>query len=285
MYDRFSLVTNRIPSEQYYISAVPDYVTITYSCIIFTDYVEQNNKLVEAIEFASDAYWGDPKRWKFKARIDSFTTTTLLEEGTDRAAKSTFNIILNGYIIPDTINKDLATASNKFYTTSQIVFGLETIDTDGVVTNVDELRFANKPAAGNSGGATSFIGGGINVTNIYNQADPVVTNYLSLNAVVSGSNLTGSYTTIYPNGLIDGTSTITILNYNTSSIPADITDPGIMKFNFYINGLYLEPQAIVSVVNSGYNVVVTVNNQAANFIQPLDSGDEVIGNGKFVSTI
>jgi hypothetical protein len=58
-----------------------------------------------------------------------------------------------------------------------------------------------------------------------------------------------------------------------------------MKFNFYVNGLYLEPQAIVSVVNSGYNVVVTVNNQAANFIQPLDSGDEVIGNGKFVAII
>jgi hypothetical protein len=285
VYDKFSLVTNRIPSEQYYISAVPDYVTITYSCIIFTDYVEQNNKLVEAIEFASDAYWGDPQRWKFKARIDSFATTTLLEEGTDRAAKSTFNITLNGYIIPDTINKDLATASNKFYTTSQIVFGLETIDTDGVVTNVDELRFANKPAAGNSGGATSFIGGGINVTNIYNQADPVITNYLSLNVVVSGSNLTGSYTTTYPSGLINGTSTITILNYNTSSIPTGITDPGIMKFNFYVNGLYLEPQAIVSVVNSGYNVVVTVNNEAANFTQPLDSGDEVIGNGKFVAII
>jgi hypothetical protein len=58
-----------------------------------------------------------------------------------------------------------------------------------------------------------------------------------------------------------------------------------MKFNFYVNGLYLEPQAITSVVNSGYNVVVTVNNEAANFTQPLDSGDEVIGNGKFVAII
>ncbi len=142
-YDRFSVVNNRIPSEQYYISTVPDYVTLTYSCVIFTDYVEQNNKLVEAINFASDSYWGDLNRWKFKARIDSFTTTTLLEQGEDRAARSTFNLILNGYIIPNTVNKDLAVARSKFYTTSQVVFNLEVIDSGGTITNIDEMKFAN----------------------------------------------------------------------------------------------------------------------------------------------
>jgi hypothetical protein len=125
-YDNFDILNNRKPSEQYYISVVPDYVTITYSCIIFTDFVEQNNKLVEAINFASDAYWGDPARYKFRSMIDSFTTTTLLEEGTDRAAKSTFTIKVNGYIIPNTVNKDMAVARSKFYTKSQVVFTMET---------------------------------------------------------------------------------------------------------------------------------------------------------------
>ena len=125
-YDNFDILNNRKPSEQYYISVVPDYVTITYSCIIFTDFVEQNNKLVEAVEYASDSYWGDPNRWKFRASIDSITTATLLEEGTDRAAKSNFSIKLHGYLIPDTVNKTLATARSKFYTTSQAVFDIET---------------------------------------------------------------------------------------------------------------------------------------------------------------
>jgi hypothetical protein len=125
-YDRFDIINNRIPSEQYYITSTPDYLTLTYNCIIFTDFIEQNNKLVEAVEFASDAYWGDPARWKFRAAIDSFATTTLLEEGTDRAAKSTFTIKVNGYIIPNTVNKDLATARSKFYTTSQVIFDIET---------------------------------------------------------------------------------------------------------------------------------------------------------------
>jgi hypothetical protein len=126
-YDRFDIINNRIPSEQYYITATPDYVTLTYNCIIFTDFVEQNNKLVEAINFASDAYWGDPARFKFRSMIDSFTTTTLLEEGTDRAAKSSFTIKVNGYIIPNTVNKDMATARSKFYTKSQVVFTMETV--------------------------------------------------------------------------------------------------------------------------------------------------------------
>jgi len=125
-YDAFSVLNNREPSEQYYITSTPDYVTLTYNCVIFTDFVEQNNKLVEAIEFASDSYWGDPARYKFRAAIDSFATTTLLEEGTDRAAKSTFTIKVNGYIIPNTVNKDIATARSKFYTTSQLVFTTET---------------------------------------------------------------------------------------------------------------------------------------------------------------
>jgi hypothetical protein len=125
-YDVFDVINNRIPSEKYYLTAVPDYLTLTYNCIIFTDYVEQNNKLVEAIEFASDAYWGDPSRWKFRAMIDSFATTTILNEGEDRAAKTTFSIKVNGYLIPNTVNADMAAISNKFYTKSQVIFTFET---------------------------------------------------------------------------------------------------------------------------------------------------------------
>ena len=125
-YDRFDILNNRVPSKQYYVTVVPDYVTLTYNCIIFTDFVEQNNKLVEAIGYASDSYWGDPARWKFRASIDSFATTTLLENNTDRAAKSTFSLKVQGYIIPDTVNKDMATARSKFYTTAQVVFDIET---------------------------------------------------------------------------------------------------------------------------------------------------------------
>ena len=125
-YDRFSILNNTIPQVETQGVIIPDYVTINYECIIFTDYVEQMNNLVEAINFASDSYWGDPERFKFRARIDNFSTVTEINQGEDRAVKSTFNIILNGYIIPNTINKDLVNPS-KNYSKSKIVFRTEVV--------------------------------------------------------------------------------------------------------------------------------------------------------------
>ena len=69
--------------------------------------MEQLNKIIEACEYASDAYWGNPERYQFRAFIDSFTTATELTTNKDRLVKGTFNIRLRGYIIPDTIQKDL----------------------------------------------------------------------------------------------------------------------------------------------------------------------------------
>lgn len=127
IYDNFYVMNNQKPQEEWMLAVIPDYVTITYSCIIFTDYVEQMNKLVEAINFASNAYWGDPQKFQFKTRIDTFTTQTLLEEGNDRAVKSTFNLILNGYLIPDSINAEIAKMANKFHNFTKVIFSPELV--------------------------------------------------------------------------------------------------------------------------------------------------------------
>jgi hypothetical protein len=128
-YDRFSVVTNRQPSKEYYMSVIPDYVTLTYSCIVFTDYIEQINPIIEAINFASDSYWGDFSRFKFRARIDQFSTVTEVTTADGRAVKSTFNVVLNGYVIPNTINKQVASA-NLYYSPAQTIFGMETTTED-----------------------------------------------------------------------------------------------------------------------------------------------------------
>ena len=70
-YSNFNVLNNRVPTKQFIANVLPDYVNITYSCIIQTYYVEQLNKIVEAINYASDSYWGDPERFKFRAMIDS----------------------------------------------------------------------------------------------------------------------------------------------------------------------------------------------------------------------
>tara|TARA_X000001316_G_C922127_1_gene36965 strand:- start:364 stop:1218 length:855 start_codon:yes stop_codon:yes gene_type:complete len=123
-YDRFGILNNRKPVEEYYAVAIPDYVNIVYSCIIFTDYLEQNNKLIEAINFASDSYWGDPSKFRFRAMIDNYNTVTEVVQGNERTNKTEFQINLLGHIITDTINTQ-AYNSKKLYSKAAVKFTAE----------------------------------------------------------------------------------------------------------------------------------------------------------------
>ncbi len=124
-YSNFDVLNNRKPVETYQAVVIPDYVTLTYECVIWTYYREQMNKIVEAINYASDAYWGEPNRFKFRARIDSFTDNTTMNQGEERLVRTAFNIKLRGYIIPDVVTKDL-TSIKRFLSTGKISFGIET---------------------------------------------------------------------------------------------------------------------------------------------------------------
>ena len=140
-YSNFGAINNKIPSKQMYAVAVPDFLTLEYSVLIQTYYMEQLNKIIEACEYASDAYWGNPERFKFRAFIDSFTTQTNLTAGKDRLVIGNFNIRLRGYIIPDTVQKDM-TAINKYNTKSKFIVTMETtsnseIFDEGVVKTRD----------------------------------------------------------------------------------------------------------------------------------------------------
>jgi hypothetical protein len=126
-YSNFNVLTNRIPEEQFYAVTIPDYVTLTYSCIVYTYYVEQLNKIIEAIEYASDSYWGNPQRYQFKASIDSFTTITELPQDNVRVVRSTFDIKLYGHIIPNTLQNNISSLK-KFRNKSKLIFSMETVE-------------------------------------------------------------------------------------------------------------------------------------------------------------
>tara|TARA_B110000902_G_scaffold117671_1_gene138021 strand:- start:2223 stop:3230 length:1008 start_codon:yes stop_codon:yes gene_type:complete len=124
-YSNFAAINNAVPAKQFYAVAVPDFVNLEYSVVVQTYYMEQLNKIIEACEYASDAYWGNPERFKFRAFIDSFSTETSLTAGKDRLVKGTFNIRLRGYIIPDTIQKEMNSIS-KYNTKSKFIISMET---------------------------------------------------------------------------------------------------------------------------------------------------------------
>ena len=131
-YNNFNLLNNRVPTKQFSTVVVPDYLNITYSCIVQTYYMEQLNKIIESVEYASDSYWGNPERFKFNARVDSFATAAEVTSGKDRLVKSNFDINLRGYIVPDVMQKDL-NAIKKLNSKSKINI---TTETTGNINNV-----------------------------------------------------------------------------------------------------------------------------------------------------
>jgi len=125
-YDRFSIMNTRSIQKEYQGVVIPDYLNITYSCTIFTEYVEQMNGLIEGINYASDAYWGDPDKFNFRAMIDNYTTITELVQGQDRSVKTNFSIKLLGHVVPNTENT-LPQGNAKFFNKASVLFGLETV--------------------------------------------------------------------------------------------------------------------------------------------------------------
>lgn len=122
VYDNFSVLRNQKPQKEYILGVIPDYITLNYKLSIFTDYVEQMNPIIEALEFASDSYWGDPQKYQFRAIMSSFPTPVLLENSTDRASKSEITLTLQGYIIPNTINVAMAGPNPKSYNITKTRF-------------------------------------------------------------------------------------------------------------------------------------------------------------------
>jgi hypothetical protein len=121
VYDNFGVLRNQLPQKEYILGIIPDYIDVTYSLSIFTDYVDQANEITEAIEFAARSYWGDPERFMFRANIDTFNTPVLLENGSDRANRTTMNVLVNGYIIPKGINAAQAGPSPKSYNVTKTI--------------------------------------------------------------------------------------------------------------------------------------------------------------------
>jgi hypothetical protein len=124
-YGRFDVVKNREPIREFYGVVMPDFVNISYSCIIFTNFMAHMNGIIEAINYASDSYWGNPEKFQFNTVVGRFSPTVEAAQGTDRTVKTTTTLDLIGHIIPSTINTHIGN-SNKFYSKTNVEFGMET---------------------------------------------------------------------------------------------------------------------------------------------------------------
>ena len=262
IYDNFSALLNRNAVKEYYGVIMPDYVTLTYSCIVFTEYVEQMNKIVEAINYASDSYWGDPQRFKFRASIDSYSTATELVDGQDRTVKTSFDIKMAGYIVNDQINASVANP-RKFFSKAAVVFKMETAGNEEILqarANTPEsqapTRFFDAPivsSGAQGGGATAGM-----------TAEQIV--YVGLQSTALADTKTSN--------------SATFVNRTIATPPLGFPSLTKQDFQVFINGVAIPSDNITSIVQSGANITVTFINLGFT----LDSSDQVLLVGKFSTT-
>ena len=261
-YSKFNILNNVTPEKTYYATVVPDYLNITYDCVIFTYYNDQLNKIMEALEFASDSYWGDPERFKFKATISTLTPTTELSNDTDRIVKCVLSITLYGYIIPDIPQKDLVNI-RKFSNKNKLTFTLETVQGDKEQFNTTVNR-----AQAQGGGLSSIIDSP-NIVNNITQGGGVDTNtliYLNTSKAIQA-------TTVTP-------SNIAVFGGSFLAAPTGLPATSVTSFSYYINGQLIEPNAITSFTDNGNgtcNLIVNTTNLGFT----LQASDEVVAIGKF----
>jgi len=255
VYDRFNIVNNREPVDEYYGVIIPDYVNLTYSCIVFTDYIEQMNKIVESINFASDAYWGNPEKFSFRAMIDNYTTMTELNQGQDRKVKTEFSINMLGHIVPDAINTQL-NGQNKFYSTSRVNFKFET-ETD--MATLNKRAETQEREVGFRFFDTSLTGAQQSA-DVGMTAEQIA--YVQLNNIVLADVQSGT--------------TATYTGRQFASPPAGFT-LNQYDFQVYVNGVILayDDRTVAEV---GSNIQVTITGLGYD----LDDDDKVLLVGKFI---
>lgn len=246
VYDRFSRLNNRNEVEELYGVIIPDYVNITYSCIVFTEYVEQMNKIVESINFASDAYWGDPEKFNFRAMIDSYTTTTEVNQGEDRTVKTSFQINMMGHIVPDSINTSIANM-NKFYSKSAVKFGLEIAGTEEIL----DVRAGTPEKSQPSTRFYDAVSGRSEVTIQSSGMTDDERTYLSLSTIIDTNTQSSS--------VDSGDNSVTFSNVSIATQPANFPTLGVQDFQVFINGVVVEPSAITSISEVGSGVLIDFN--------------------------
>jgi hypothetical protein len=255
-YDNFAALSNRDPVKEFRLVVMPEYVTMKYSAVIFTNHLEQNNKIIEAFQYAANTYWGEPGRFQFRANISSFSTSTEYSAGDDRTTRTNFEITLNGYIIPDTVNRDLS-YPKKFLSKAQIIFNLETDDTE-IFTVGTSIKGGAKNNAVNFPTPNQTI----DITNTTNE----VVQYLGNLVTKTGNDLT-----------LTNENTIRVLNSTIAQAPSPLPPTDKSQFNIVINTTYVSNNLITSVTQNGSNVDVVIDTASLGYSLANTNGVSIIG--------
>ena len=132
-YSNFTLQIGALPVYEQLVTTIPNYVNITYEFVLWTNFIEQMNPLIETFMEHDKTYWGDKDTYRFVCTLDSISDASEMNQDGERFIKSTFSVSTKAYLLPEETNSLVTGKMNQVQKTlspAKIVFGLE-LDTTG----------------------------------------------------------------------------------------------------------------------------------------------------------
>jgi len=130
-YDRFSVQQGTKRLNEYYVSAIPEYIDVSYDLLLWTEYTEQMNFLVEQLMPLGGFAWGTT--FKFPTFIQDYTFETTNATGEDRMVKATLPLTCKATLLmPNELRRSTI---QKQYSVKRVTFNGE-YETDN--TNITD---------------------------------------------------------------------------------------------------------------------------------------------------
>jgi hypothetical protein len=138
-YDRFSVLQGTRPKREIYVSNIPEFVDVTYDILIWTEYTEQLNSIIEQIMPTGGFAWGTT--WKFVTMLQDYTFETVSVPGEDRLIRATMPITVKGALLSQ---YELRRSTlQKRYSVKRVSFGTETESFNADTDNPPDGGFNN----------------------------------------------------------------------------------------------------------------------------------------------
>jgi hypothetical protein len=113
-------------------------VDVTYDFILWTEYQNQLNYIIENFIYYGGKSFGDKNFFKFASMIDSLTMEDSNTTGQDRMVRANFQLTIHGYLLPKNIANE--TTTKRVLTPNKVSFDTEVSrDIAGAIKQNEEL--------------------------------------------------------------------------------------------------------------------------------------------------
>ena len=248
-YDRFTAMGGNVkPKYEIYNITMPEYVELNYECMVWTNFTEHLNSVIEQLNYAS-SYWGDKDHFKFRTSVSDYNVVNEVGDGTERINRVEFTLNVKSYLLPEKFDGE--NTIKKSMSTKRVVVSTET----DVTANGRLEGMLTTPSP------------------YYDNKDLI--DFLSLNnsKVVAGGVNTATFS---------GVKLIQAPAQLAGVITSGLTyDGNSYDVKLYINGVRYYQTTHFTVTSYSNNTLILALSPGFS----VDSGDEITITGKFIDIV